>query len=175
MNPICSFDGDFRFLSNFFILPEPISTGGIEYMTTENAFQAAKTLDRSEQIEISIMTPGQSKKKGRDVSLRSDWLNIRVAVMVKLLRMKFEIPALKKLLLETDSAILIEGNNWHDNFWGFHLAENQTMSAATGSNIELLCTPDSPYNHLGRALMLVREEILINNALFAKSALEMSA
>lgn len=38
--------------------------------------------------------------------------------MEQILRVKFSDPTLRKLLLDTGNAKLIEGNTWNDTFWG---------------------------------------------------------
>jgi hypothetical protein len=55
------------------------------------------------------------------------------------LRMKFSDPFLRKLLLNTGSSMLIEGNNYGDRFWGK--------------------VNDIGSNHLGELLMSVRADI----------------
>ncbi|HEU4387448.1 MAG TPA: NADAR family protein [Blastocatellia bacterium] len=111
------FEGDFSFLSNFYcssVLFEEIS-----YSTVEHAFQAAKTLDRSEREKIAAAkTPGVAKRLGRRVKLREDWEQTKVRIMSDLLALKFSDPRLREALAATGQAILVEGNTWHDNFWG---------------------------------------------------------
>lgn len=115
---IDSFDGEFRFLSNFF--PCVIWHDGIRYPTLEHAFQAAKTLDFAERWRISQLdTPGQAKRAGRNVQLRPDWLQVRRMVMQELLIQKFVLNAeLRQRLKATGNARLIEGNTWGDTYWG---------------------------------------------------------
>ena len=111
------FEGDFSFLSNFYC--SVVLFEGISYPTVEHAFQAAKTLDKSERDGLAAAkTPGLAKRLGRRVKLRKDWEQIKVAVMSGLLRHKFNEPRLKEALVATGEAMLIEGNTWHDNFWG---------------------------------------------------------
>ena len=50
--------------------------------------------------------------------MRRDWDKIKVDVMRDLLRDKFEDPNLRQMLLATYPNDLIEGNTWHDQFWG---------------------------------------------------------
>lgn len=67
-------------------------------------------------------------------------------VMLNCIRLKFrQHPKLKKKLLGTGDAVLIEGNTWHDNIWG-------DCSCPKCWNIE-------GKNLLGRILMQVREEL----------------
>jgi predicted NAD-dependent protein-ADP-ribosyltransferase YbiA (DUF1768 family) len=59
--------------------------------------------------------------------------------MRDLLRQKFAHPELRRLLLATGDAELVEGNTWGDRFWGVCAGRGQ--------------------NHLGRLLMAIRAEI----------------
>lgn len=114
---IDSFKGDNDFLSNFH--PSPVEMSGIVYPTVEHAYQAAKTLDKDERQRIADLdTPGAAKKAGQQVALREDWEQIKVRVMASLVRKKFDNPDLAQQLLATGEAKLIEGNWWHDRFWG---------------------------------------------------------
>ena len=127
---IDSFTGEYRFLSNFY--PSiPI----VEY-----EYQAAKTDEPHQKDWIrSARTPGEAKRRGRRVHMRSDWEQVKVDVMLFLLRMKFSIPELKQKLLETGDTELTEGNTWGDTFWG--------VCNGVGEN------------NLGKLLMKVREEL----------------
>jgi ribA/ribD-fused uncharacterized protein len=118
---ITSFSGDYAWLSNFFPLrPEHrIAFAGLEWSTVEHAYQASKTIIRGEQILINrCHWPGSAKRIGRTVTLRSDWDSVKVAMMEDFLSQKFEDPELTRKLLATGDAKLVEGNLWHDNFWG---------------------------------------------------------
>lgn len=137
MKIIDSFDKEFSFLSNFF--PCEVEFEGMTFGSTEHAFVAAKTLDRTlrEQVQ-AIREPGKVKRFGRRLKLREDWEQVKLDVMLELLRKKFSIPELREALLATGDAELIEGNYWRDFFWG--------VCQGVGTN------------HLGRLLMQVRRE-----------------
>src|SRR5258708_22764083 len=113
---IDSFEGAYRFLSNFY--PSPIVYEGIEYTTIENAFQAAKSLDKDIRLTFVNLTPGQAKRHGRTIELRADWQEVKLSVMHDLFKLKFNSPELRTKLLETGDAVLVEGNGWDDTFWG---------------------------------------------------------
>jgi ribA/ribD-fused uncharacterized protein len=116
MDKITSFTGGYRFLSNFY--PATIQLEET-YSTAEHAYQACKTLDRELRKKVaSLRTPGQAKRFGKTIPLRSDWERIKVGVMKSILILKFDNPKLGKMLLSTGDSILIEGNNWGDTFWG---------------------------------------------------------
>lgn len=113
---ISSFTGDYRWLSNFW--PCDVEYEGVRYRTVENAYQAAKTLNLEDRKLISTQPPGRAKKLGRTVELRDDWDEIKIDVMRQLLTQKFQNVALRHKLEETGNQTLVEGNSWHDNFWG---------------------------------------------------------
>src|SRR5881394_2530499 len=105
------------YCSNFH--PSPIIMGGVRFATVEHAFQAAKTLDPSERAHIAAApTPGRAKHLGRRVTLRPGWDDMRVSIMLTLLRSKFDDPALRVQLLATGDIQLVEHNTWGDRFWG---------------------------------------------------------
>jgi predicted NAD-dependent protein-ADP-ribosyltransferase YbiA (DUF1768 family) len=65
---VLTFDGEFSFLSNFH--ESPFMFNGLEWKTSEHAFQAAKTLDHNEMNKIrSCSTPGKAKRMGKKVSM----------------------------------------------------------------------------------------------------------
>jgi ribA/ribD-fused uncharacterized protein len=114
---IRKFDGDKAFLSNFYL--STIAFEGDVYPTVEHAFQAAKTSDVGERASVrDAGAPGQAKRRGRKVTLRADWEEVKNDIMLGILRIKFRDPGLRALLLATGDAELVEGNWWHDRYWG---------------------------------------------------------
>lgn len=67
---------------------------------------------------FACKTPGDAKRLGRNVALKDDWEKMKCQVMLDVLRAKFRDKRLRKKLLETDEAVLIEGNTWNDREWG---------------------------------------------------------
>jgi len=137
LKPIMGFKGEYRWLSNFW--PAPVSYEGIDFTSTEHAYQAAKTLDLEERKRIATLTAGEAKKAGKKLVVRSDWNEVKLSVMENLLRQKFAIPELRQKLLDTGEAEIVEQNTWHDVFWG--------VCGGIGEN------------HLGKLLMKIRSEI----------------
>lgn len=135
---ITSFRGEHSFLSNFSDCKMVYE--GIEYPTSEHAYQAAKVTSNEERQKIVSMTPGEVKKWGRNVVLRDNFENIKLQIMEDILRIKFSQAKLKEKLLATGSEELVEGNWWHDKFWG-------------------QCPVGTGENHLGKLLMKIREEL----------------
>ena len=140
---ISSFTDNHRFLSNFY--PCVIAYDGITYPSNEHYYVAMKTTDPVLRKKISeVTTAGKVKRFGRDMEIRADWEDVRLQVMLYGLRQKFSDPVLNKMLKDTGDAQLIEGNSWHDNFFG---------SCGCSS------CGDVGDNHLGRLLMQVRSEL----------------
>jgi ribA/ribD-fused uncharacterized protein len=118
-----------------------VTFDGVVYPTNEHAYQAAKSLDPAEREFVRTrVSPNMAKKAGRrNVTLRADWEQVKLKIMEDLVRQKFQDPELKKQILSTGTAELIEGNWWNDTFWGVCNGKGE--------------------NHLGRILMKVREEL----------------
>lgn len=148
-----------RFLSNFYPhkkdggkFPHEVKVfyNGVEFDCVENAYQAAKSLDKSEQIKISKLTPYQSVEYWQDRNdYRSDWHDIKLDIMKDLVTQKFtNNPKLKQMLLATGNMKLEEGNSWGDTFWG--------ICDGIGEN------------NLGKTLMSVRKELIQSEVLKQK-------
>lgn len=139
MNVIDSFDGDYRWLSNFYF--SPVQHEGILYPTSEHAFQAAKTTNTNLRRKIAKLTSAAAaKSEGRALILRPGWENMKLQVMSEILESKFDLsPQLREKLLATGNAQLVEGNYWHDTYWG--------VCGGRGEN------------HLGKLLMQLREKL----------------
>lgn len=140
VSKIDSFRDENAFLSNFY--PTKVIYGMQEYNTVENAYQAAKCEDLETRRLFINCTPGQAKRLGAKMTVPKKWRTYKIKLMHNLLQQKFDVyksPILAKKLIDTGDAELIEGNNWHDTFWG--------VCDGVGEN------------HLGKLLMEVRTEI----------------
>jgi hypothetical protein len=94
------------------------------------------------------MKAGDAKGLGNTVPLRDDWDRIKDSVMWDLLKVKFHTPELRSKLMLTKPHELVEGNDWHDLYWGkcscaVHHLEGQ--------------------NKLGIFLMQVRDQLFNEN------------
>jgi len=142
---IRGFFGEYRFLSNFTV--SEVEFDGVRYSTVEHAFQAAKFDDVTYRETIrNAPTPGKAKRLGatRDYPLRAGWSDgLAMAVMSELVAKKFAgSERLKKQLLATGDAPLVETNDWGDDTWG-----DSTTTETPGRN------------QLGIILTAVRETI----------------
>lgn len=91
-----------------------------EYPSVEHAYQAEKTSDPIERRAIRLApTPAHAKKFGKKIAIKPTWNDDRVGVMAELIQRKFSDGSdLAARLVATGRAMLIEGNWWHDTFWG---------------------------------------------------------
>ncbi len=132
------FQGKYRWLNNF--APAYVTLDGLVYPTVEHAYQAAKTLSIRSQSDIrAASTPGKAKKLGRMVTMRIDWNSIKLDVMLRLTREKYQQPEYRKLLSITGAEHIEEINTWGDTYWGTCGGEG--------------------HNHLGEIIMRVRSEL----------------
>lgn len=159
MREISAFTGDYRFLSNFWYVPGTV----YGYATNEHFFQAMKCTDPEFRARVKACeTAGQAKRMGQakymqpnGYKLRDDWNAIKDEVMITGLRRKFDPklnPKLARQLIATGDAYLIEGNNWHDNYWG-------VCNGCYRGRRKPLTHKANGLNRLGTMLMVVREEI----------------
>lgn len=120
---VSGFFNEHRFLSNFHL--EPVSFEGRVYPATENAYQAAKSLDDTIRERFVRISPKEAKALGRGperggiVVMRPDWDDVRVDVMRAVTKEKYKPgSALSQRLLDTGDAVLVEENWWNDKFYG---------------------------------------------------------
>ncbi len=114
------FSGKNSFMSNFYPCYILDRKYDILFSSSEHMYQSRKTNITREKLDIQeCMTPGKAKRQGRLVTLRSDWETIKIKVMEEVLFEKFtQNPQLARELLATGIQTLVEGNHWHDTFWG---------------------------------------------------------
>ena len=111
------FRNEYWFLSNMY--PCEIRVNGLVFTCAEACFQSFKTTDLNERKKFQEIDGFKAKKLGRSVSLRSDWNDIRIEVMSRVIHAKFkQNPDLTKKLKDTGDLPIIEDNTWKDTFWG---------------------------------------------------------
>lgn len=139
------FIGPYAFLSNFY--PCRVTFHRMAFPSVEAAFQAAKCAGPKDRMRFLTLEPAQAKRLGRRVKMRPDWDARKLTIMHNLLVHKFEEnPSLISKLLNTGGAVLVEGNTWHDNFWGCCTCAR--------------CGGQHGRNNLGRLLMRLRAEYM---------------
>ena len=142
LEAIESFQGPYRWLSNF--VPAKVVLDGVTYPSVENAYQAAKTKDLLRRKIFETCTSSEAKKAGRLLEIRSNWADIKLAVMADLIGQKFAFGTVfASQLLATGDKNIVEGNTWGDTYWGVCNGKGQ--------------------NHLGQLIMAQRLKLLSQN------------
>ncbi len=137
------FKDEYRWLSNF--APARVQFEEFDYRSVEHAYVASKTLLVGIRHEVkSLETAAEAKKFGKSIPLRPDWEKVRVGIMTDLVRQKFNIPEYTELLLATGNQDIVEGNVWHDNFWGSCICNS---------------CGDKGKNTLGKIILKIRAEL----------------
>lgn len=143
---IAGFFGQFRFLSNFQNLQNGVFLDELIYPTVENAYQAAKW-PINEREQFTSIPPWEAKKLGKQAPNLDmwKWLRKKYDLMYELNVQKYvKNEVLKQKLMLTDGFVLEERNNWGDRDWG-------TDTNGQGEN------------NLGKILMRIRTNLLLNN------------
>ncbi|MBQ7818550.1 MAG: DUF1768 domain-containing protein [Bacteroidales bacterium] len=135
---IDKFRGNYGFLSNMH--SAPVTYDGLTYKCSEAAYQAQKSKDIEIRKRFTAMDGVNAKKYSKEIEIREDWSNVELKIMYDICYIKFtQNPDLKEKLLATGEEPLVEGNEWHDTFWG-------------------VCNGKGT-NYLGKILMRVRKDI----------------
>lgn len=152
---INSLTGRYRFLSNFY--PSKIEHQGITYPTVEHFYVSMKidegqmirtrymTTEDCRQMISKIPTASEVKKLGASLKIRKGWDDKKLKIMEFALNEKFKNNDLRDLLISTGSEEIVEGNYWHDNFFGVC-----SCKSCEGKG----------QNNLGKLLMSIREKII---------------
>lgn len=116
--PIDSFSEENFFLSNLY--PSPMVVDGKFYQTVEHAFHACKAKnDEDAKLVRECESAIQAKRLGRQMPVRDDWEEVQIAVMRRLLLVKFcSNRQLVKKLLDTGDRKIVYSNNDGDWYWG---------------------------------------------------------
>lgn len=140
-----------NWFSNYIEFDEPYEYQGLLFRTPENFFQAMKAKKYLIGIrrKISLMSPGQAKKFWRNSYnkkryMREDWFSISLDVMVHVISVKFKPGTTHYNNLMNTDGVIVEVNNWHDNFWGECICPK--------------CKKKEKYNHLGKILTNLRNK-----------------
>lgn len=145
--PILGFQGQYRFLSNFWV-DDPIFFRGLYFKSAEHIYQSLKTADYEEMLTIqACATPGDAKRAGKNLTIQENWEDIKYEAMRETVGAKFiGNGRLAYHLVHTEDAFLEETNTWHDNYWGCCSCPD---CGVTGQN------------KLGKILMELRRDLAI--------------
>jgi len=140
---INQFKDQYADLSNF--APVTIYYKDVNFPSVEHAFVASKSNDGMFRYNISLIPAhqaGKAKRLGRKIKIRADWEIVKIPNMKRFLMQKYSYDRYRNLLLSTGDIQIIEGNYWHDNYWGDCMCKK--------------CANIEGKNNLGKLIMEVR-------------------
>jgi ribA/ribD-fused uncharacterized protein len=137
-----------NWFSNMLPFDDPLIEDGISYRTSEHYYQAHKTEDLKDRLEISLLGPHQAKRKlaSGKYPIRHEWnTKMKLSIMRRALMWKFaKGTTWYEKLKATEGEEIVEWNNWSDLWWGKDLETKQGR------------------NELGKLLMDIRAAHMIN-------------
>ena len=141
---INSFTGKYRFLSNFWNAPFT-DNNGVRWRSSEQFYQAHKAMTEEDVLKVyETKTPHEAKRVGNEIQENPDFEEGKNHIMWVALQYKFvQNPDIRNKLIDTGEQTLLEGNTWHDNYWG-------NCSCPKCCDIE-------GRNELGKQLMMLRD------------------
>ena len=129
-------------LSNFYGCE--IKFNGMTYKNAEACFQAMKCKTDEEKIQFTLLNGANAKKLGRQIKTDiKEWDAVKDYIMLAIIQAKFlQCEEFRNTLMSTGDAVLIEGNDHGDKYWGVCNISAEGL------------------NKLGTVLMLVRDREL---------------
>ena len=153
---ITKFKGQYEFLDPaYYCLAE---YDGELYNSAEAAFLAApfdSAYFRS-MFRNPVLPIWRARQLAKKLQRRHDWTPaLSIEIMRQITLDKFRrSPNLRSLLLATRDELIVAENNWHEQFWGCC-----TCSIRPGKYGRRASCSVPGCNHLGEALMSVREQL----------------
>lgn len=149
---IDKFRGEYEWASNMYV--RPMLIGGVTYQSNEHFFASFKAVKEDERLAIiNAPTPWKAKALGRKCTIRDDWPQVRVHIMAYGLYNKFfQYMDLRQKLIAAYKDDMIEGNWWHDNFWGDCMFTRNSY-AQGGNETCARCQNVIGQNKLGKLLV----------------------
>ena len=142
---INSFTENYSFLSNSFLCDMEFEH--IPYSNAESCFQSLKFLRPKSRNIFRNMPPRKAYIQGQEIKrLRAGWEDIKDTLMLQVVTAKFiQNSELEDMLVSTQGKEIINGNLYHDTYWGVCYC-----GRCQGQGL----------NKLGRILMAVRDKTL---------------
>lgn len=138
MEDIKSFTGEYDYLANTYNVN--LMVDGISYTNAESAFWAQRIKNVKSRRKLSELSGVKAKAKANNTEPIHDWESKKDKIMKKILTIKFSSSKeLKKKLLDTGDAKLLNNVTYRDEYWGIHYGVGK--------------------NRLGEILMEVRNEL----------------
>lgn len=129
-----SFTGDYAFLSNAYNCK--IEFNGLVYNNADAAYEAQKCLDKSIMNKFTRLSSAKARAKGRNLPENEEFEYDKVNILYKIVLAKFkQNEDLKRKLLDTGDAELINNNTFRDEIYGVYNGKGMNI---LGKTLELV-------------------------------------
>ena len=129
-----SFIGDYTFLSNAYNCK--IEFNGLVYNNADAAYEAQKSLDKNMMNKFTRLSSAKARAKGRNLPENEEFEYDKVNILYKIVLAKFkQNEDLKKKLLDTGDAELINNNTFRDEVYGVYNGKGMNI---LGKTLELV-------------------------------------
>jgi len=122
-NIITSFTNNYDFLSNSF--NNPITYKGLTYTCAGSAYWSQRVKDEKAKIKYTRLNHNKARAKALQAIPIDNWEQNRMNIMKDILKVKFSDPVLKKALLDTKDAKLLNNTSYNDQYWGIYYEKGQ--------------------------------------------------
>ena len=114
----------YGFMSNMFACH--IEWEGRIYKSSETVYQMMKCERECDKERFKLLNGFEAKRLGRVIRMREDWHEVKVDIMRKILKAKFNDECLMERLREVEEPI-VEDNYWNDTYWGVCKGRGKNM------------------------------------------------
>ena len=129
-----SFTGDYAFLSNAYNCK--IEFEGLVYNNADAAYEAQKCLDKNMMNKFTRLSSAKARAKGRNLPENEEFEYDKVNILYKIVLAKFkQNEDLKRKLLDTGDAELINDNTFRDEVYGVYNGRGMNI---LGKTLELV-------------------------------------
>ena len=138
MDSITALKGDYEYLAMTYNYP--ITVDNITYTNAEAAFWAQRIMDKKARNKLSRLSAMKARAKALQAEPIDDWDETKDDILKKVLEIKFSDEQLKKKLLSTGTAKIVNNNTYRDDYYGVYNGKGKNM--------------------LGKMLMELRESLM---------------
>jgi len=125
MDNITALKGDYEFLAMTYIYP--ITVDGITYTNAEAAFWSQRIKDKKARNKLSRLSAMKARAKALQAEPIDDWDETKDDILKRILEIKFKDESLRKKLLSTGDAMILNNNTYRDEYYGIYNGKGKNI------------------------------------------------